>query len=315
MSLLERIYFFHSRIQEASYPNASDLAAEFEVSTATAHRDINYLRDRLLAPLAYSPQHTGYYYSQENFRLPFEESAEIMVFLGILSTIAGELGLEQLPELSQLQQKLGALAFPGKKNLEQYIHCEWIETEPVDNTVFQSVLTGLLDRLQLSISYADGSPDTPQRTLDPLKLLHYQGRWYLYAWCHLRRARRLFQLSRINTAQALKDQTSHAMAADDSSLTGVFGIFKGAPIGTVTLRFSGHAARTVRRQHWHPEQELIEIPEGVQLTLPVADEREVMMKVLQFGSQAEVIRPARFRRKISAELAKMSERYTLETTP
>lgn len=50
MSQLERIYAFHQRLKNNRFPNARTLQEEFELSRATAHRDINYLRDRLLAP-------------------------------------------------------------------------------------------------------------------------------------------------------------------------------------------------------------------------------------------------------------------------
>jgi len=53
MSQLERIYFFHQKLKNNRFPNARTLQEEFELSRATAHRDINSLRDRLLAPLAF----------------------------------------------------------------------------------------------------------------------------------------------------------------------------------------------------------------------------------------------------------------------
>ena len=109
MSLLERIYSFHSRIQAGRFPNASDLAEEFEVSPATAHRDIAYLRDRLLAPLKFDPRQNGYFYQEEGFRLPLEDSPRIVLFLGMLSSMASETGLETLPELKLLQKKLSSM--------------------------------------------------------------------------------------------------------------------------------------------------------------------------------------------------------------
>jgi predicted DNA-binding transcriptional regulator YafY len=82
MSLLERIYYFHSRIQDNLYPNSGDLVREFEVSAATAHRDIAYLRDRLLAPLCFSQRKNGYYYTEADFRLPFEDIPGLVLLLG-----------------------------------------------------------------------------------------------------------------------------------------------------------------------------------------------------------------------------------------
>ena len=109
MSLLERIYYFHARIQDGRYPNSGDLVAEFEVSAATAHRDIAYLRDRLLAPLAFDQKKNGYYYTDSGFRLPFADTPRLVALLGVLQKMGEETGLTNLPELRQLQKKIAAL--------------------------------------------------------------------------------------------------------------------------------------------------------------------------------------------------------------
>ncbi len=77
MSKLERIYYFHKQIKAGLFPNATDLAAKFEVSKITARRDIEYLRDRLLAPLDFNRNQNGYFYKEE-FSLPFENSPQII---------------------------------------------------------------------------------------------------------------------------------------------------------------------------------------------------------------------------------------------
>ncbi len=308
MSLLERIYYFHSRIEANRFPNATDLAAEFEISQATAHRDISYLRDRLLAPLEFDQQKNGYFYTEEGFRLPFEESSKIVLFLGILTTLASEAGLAELPEFAQLKSKLTAMVAPDKKELEQYLHCEWVETEQVDTVIFMTVLNALFEHTQVHISYLKGAAAS-SRTIDPLKLIHYQGRWYLYGWCHLRESRRLFHISRIKRAELLEHPVTHFMETEDTTLTGVFGIFKGEAQNEVTIRLTGQAAELIQLQHWHPKQRIEATEHGVLLTLPVADDREIIMKVLQFGKMAEIISPAGLREKINTEIKKMVELY------
>lgn len=310
MSLLERIYSFHSRIQAGRYPNANDLADEFEVSAATAHRDIAYLRDRLLAPLKFNPQKNGYFYEEEDFRLPFEDSPRIILFLGVLSSMASEAGLETLPELQQLQKKLSSMVLAHPEHLQDLIHCEWVEVQPVNNTVFDIVINSLLDGVQLDIEYMKtyGRPGTSRR-IDPLKLVNYQGRWYLLAWCRLRQGKRLFHLSRIKKIQPINQPIEHQLQPDDEYLTGVFGIFKGKARFTATIALTGTAADTVRDQHWHPDQRIEQTNTGILLHLPVADDRELIMKVLQFGNEAEVLTPDSLREKIKNKIVEMARRY------
>ncbi|PIE57429.1 MAG: hypothetical protein CSA33_08645 [Desulfobulbus propionicus] len=309
MSLLERIYFFHNRIQQQQFPNATELMDEFEISQATAHRDITYLRDRLLAPLAFSQKKNGYYYTTEGFRLPFEDSSKTILFLGLLTTIGSEAGLADLPELVQLREKLAKMVSPDHTALHKVVHCEWIETEPVSASILRIVLDSFQQKVQLRIVYDPGSIVT-ERTVDPLKLIHYQGRWYLYSWCMLRQEKRLFHLSRITRAQVEPSPVAHTLEDNAADITGVFGIFKGQVRTTVRIQFTANAAQTVQYQRWHPRQTIQKNSQGIILTLPVADEREIMMKILQFGRQARVLSPCSLKKKIAAEIAAMATLYS-----
>jgi len=104
MSRLERIYFFHQRLKNSRFPNANSLVEEFELSRATAHRDISYLRDRLLAPLAFDSSRKGFYYTDNAFSLPFEDSPKLLFLMSLLNKMANEAGLGSLPEMKKLEK-------------------------------------------------------------------------------------------------------------------------------------------------------------------------------------------------------------------
>ncbi|HFQ90999.1 MAG TPA: WYL domain-containing protein [Desulfobulbus sp.] len=309
MSTLERIYFFHTRIQAGRYPNTSSLVREFEISPATAHRDVAYLRDRLLAPLAFDRRRNGYYYTDTPFHLPFENSPSLVLLLGLLGSMARQSGLAGLTELDDLKDRIQGLVFPGQRDLHDLLYCEWIEMEEVDRRVFRDVLDSLRQQRRMTFRYRSGTGDTSERTVDPLKLVSYQGRWYLLGWCHLRRERRLFHLGRVSATALLAETADHGLARDDDWLTASFGIFKGPPRYRVTIRFTGKAARLVRHQFWHAEQEMHTEGDDIIMTLPVADDREIMMKVLQFGADARVLAPAELRHRLAAETRRMAALY------
>lgn len=311
MSLLERIYYFHDRTRHGRYPNSGDLVREFEVSPATAHRDIAYLRDRLLAPLAFSQRQNGYYYTDDGFQLPFEDTPQLILLLGLLEKIAAETGLQGLPELKKLQTKVQELIGRSKKDIRDVIHCEWIGTEPVDPKIFGAVLHGLLNCCRVDITYHSPAGKQSRRHIEPLKLVSYQGRWYILAWCRLRESRRMFHLARITAAEPTETTSENRLAADDDWLTGSFGIFKGDADArfTAQILFTGTAAEIIRRQRWHPAQHITETEQGLILHLPVADDRELLMNVLQFGSRARILQPAQLQEKIRLEIDKMACLY------
>ena len=167
------------------------------------------------------------------------------------------------------------------------------------------------DKTRLSIIYRTPAGDGSKRQIDPLKLVNYQGRWYILAWCCLRQSRRMFHMARITTTQPTDTKTEHVLEPGDDWLTGSFGIFKGdaATRFTAELLFKGTAADIIRCQRWHPDQEISKTAEGVILKLPVADDRELIMKVLQFGHQARIIHPKSLQGKISNEIEKMAAMY------
>ena len=64
-----RIQWFHTKIAELCYPNAVRLAERFHISHRQAQRDVDHLAKVLGAPLVYSKENKGYYYS-EPYSLP-----------------------------------------------------------------------------------------------------------------------------------------------------------------------------------------------------------------------------------------------------
>jgi predicted DNA-binding transcriptional regulator YafY len=47
----ERFLWFHNQVKAEKYPNSRTLAEKSELSRKTAQRDIEFMRDRLGAPL------------------------------------------------------------------------------------------------------------------------------------------------------------------------------------------------------------------------------------------------------------------------
>ncbi|MCB2216870.1 helix-turn-helix transcriptional regulator [Desulfofustis glycolicus] len=308
MSLLERIYFFHNELTRNRYPNARTLMREFEISQPTARRDIAYLRDRLLAPLTYDQRKNGFYYSDAAFNLPFENSARIVFLLGMLNKLATETGLGELPEIRQLEKRLTSMVATGGTPITDSIHCEWIEVEYPTPEVFDTIIEAIVKRRRLELTYSTLKHKQTERIVEPLKLINYQGRWYLAAWCTLREETRIFHLARIKKA-AVGARAVHSASTADKDLDRSFGIFKGPLRYRAEILFTGEAAELVKNQYWHREQEIESSTDGIIMRLPVSDNREIMMKVLQYGAQAKVLGPLELRHRVETEIAKLTDSY------
>lgn len=309
MSLLERVYSFHQDILDNRFPNATTLVKQFEISLATARRDIAYLRDRLLAPLCFDTLKNGYYYSDDSFSLPFTQSPKIILLIAMLQKLAEEAGLRELPELKQLETKLSSLLKADYHQLHRSLYCEWIELESIDPDIFSSIIQAVINQRGLELTYSSAKGKNSNRVVEPQRLCNYQGRWYLLGFCRLRNGLRMFHLARIGAVSTLDEKITPIENLEERYLQPAFGIFKGETTYKATIHFSHTAAELVAKQHWHKEQQIEQVEGGILLTLPVSDDREIAMKVLQYGSQARVINPPQLQQFITDEIKAMNRLY------
>jgi len=308
MSVLERVFHFHQEILRNRYPNTKTLIGEFEISVATAKRDIAYLRDRLLAPLAVDARKNGFYYTRDDFQLPFTDSPRIVFLLAVLNKLASEAGLGALTELKELQQRLSAMISPRYNSIVDALYCEWIETESIDQEIFATIVDSVGSQRLVEIRYKPIGKPTGTRKVAPQQILNYQGRWYLRGYCTMRREPRLFHLARVRSATLTNEKISPAVPPyepDHSS----FGIFSSKTKYRAEILFTDIAAELVRQQHWHDDQQVRMTDQGLILSLPVGDDRELLMKILQYGARAQVLSPPELAIKLRDEIRKMAENY------
>ena len=67
-------------MQAGTFPNATTLAREVEVTTKTIHRDIEFMRDRLNLPVEFDPSRNGYFYNGEVSAFPTMQITEGEIF-------------------------------------------------------------------------------------------------------------------------------------------------------------------------------------------------------------------------------------------
>jgi predicted DNA-binding transcriptional regulator YafY len=159
---------------------------------------------------------------------------------------------------------------------------------------FQTVAGAVLQRKRLSIHYYNRDRDeTSQRQISPQRLTHYRDNWYLDAWCHEKKGLRTFSVECIRQADALNKP---AKAVPESTLNkelgSAYGIFAGQPAATAVLRFNARRARWVAEETWHPQQQSRWLEDGrFELRVPYSDPRELIMDILKYGPDVEVVAP------------------------
>jgi predicted DNA-binding transcriptional regulator YafY len=315
---LERYFWFDNQIKMGMFPNATTLATNFECDKKTAQRAIDFMRDRLHAPLKYDAVKRGYLYTDNSFELPSlqvsqEELLAILLAQNILSHSAGGTISALINRFGKrLFVKMGNLGL-DEQRMKEAFSATWNEYAPAKGLVFQQVAKALLENRVLEFSYTTPKDQqTNLRTVEPHHLQHYMGSWTMIGFCRLRNDWRKFMLSRMAeltvTTEIFKPQPRSAW---QDQLEGGFGIFQGGKLTTVKLRFNPFRAAWIREQIWHPQQTIMELPDGsLDMTLPVYKFHEIRMKILQFGGDVEVMEPRELRDEIKSEIEMMGRIYS-----
>ena len=290
----------HQAVQAGDYPNASTLAESLEVSSKTAQRDLDFMRDRMGLPLAYDSQRFGYYYTEDVNAFPTLQITEGELF----ALLVAEKALQQYrgttfekPLVSAFQKMAASLPDAVSLHLADWNQTISFRTsaEPLLNLeIFDLLARATARRQQLRLTYRKpGRSEGETRVVDPYHLANINGEWFLFAYCHLRRDIRTFVPARMASVE-LTGQTferPHKFSLD-KRLKDSFGVLSGENQQAVVIRFSARAADYIREKKWHPSQQLRKLKSGgLELRLTLSSLAEIQRWILGWGGEAVPVNP------------------------
>lgn len=314
----ERFLWFHNEIKQNKYPNTRTLAKQFEISEKTAQRNIEFMRDRLHAPLHYIPARRGYDYDDNTWEMPglwLHEDELISLLLSYRLAAAvpdSEIKTAMRNFLNHVIAIHSATDF-SIAELDNKISVKNIAYARTRESVFHRILEALLKSRSLRIEYySPHNSENSIRDILPLHLLNYMGTWHIIAHCNVKNELRDFVLSRIKSVTASSKPVSARTPASrvKDYIGHTFGILRGEKPQNVCLQFAKDIAPWIIEQNWHPEQITVAGKDGrLILTIPVADFREIKREILRYGSQVEVVFPDELRNEVKKEIDKMKIIY------
>lgn len=322
MDRTERFYKIQRLLNQRKAVPRDAFLDELEVSRATFKRDLEYLRDRMQMPIVYDRELGGYRIDQDAatahlFQLPglwfsSEEVHALLTMEHMLERLQpGLLGPQLRPLRDLIRKSLESTDFTASE-VSKRIRILQVGVRPVESAAFQAISSALLSRRRLSIKhYRRARDETLDRVISPQRLVYYRDNWYLDAWCHLRKGLRTFSVDVISDATVMPKRAREITDRTlDETLGAGFGIFSGRKTQNAVLRFSAVRARWVSRETWHSEQDgHFELDGAYMLTVPYSDPRELMMDIMKYGSDVEVLAPASLREMVGRELGAASARY------
>jgi predicted DNA-binding transcriptional regulator YafY len=317
MKTFENIFRLHRLLRASRHPvSLKRIREALECSERTAHRTIGELRDFLGAPIEHQRSApAGYRYTDTAYELPglWFSATEIQALLV----------LQQLLQSFEPGLLDDALE-PLRRRLDQILVSQGLSTgdgarirllkiaSRKPGAFFNTVATAVLQQKRLSIRYdARSTGRCTLREVSPLRMIHYRDNWYLDAWCHKQNALRTFALDCIESATPLDVS---CVKRDDSvldrELGSSYGIISGVPTSVVRMRFTPLRARWVAREQWHPDQKGWYDESGhYMLELPYSRSNELILDILRYGPDVEVIAPLDLRKAVADRLREALAQY------
>jgi predicted DNA-binding transcriptional regulator YafY len=322
MDRTERFYKLHRLLEAKGTVRIAELLRELGVSRATFKRDLEYMRDRMNAPIEWDREKRGYRFAAPapgapRYELPGlwfspEEIRALLTMQHLLASLQpGLLEPHVKPLLARLRAALGSGEHPADE-IERRIRIIHLGARKLALPHFERVAAAVLNRQRLRIVYvARGSNERTEREISPQRLVHYRENWYCDAWCHLREDLRSFAVDAIRAAEPVGKKAKNVPDRElDEVLAAGYGIFSGRKTTWAKLRFTPERARWVAAEEWHPQQKSRFDADGSYvLELPFSDHRELAMDILRHGPHVEVLEPASLRAAVKAQLVAALARY------
>lgn len=319
--MYRKIITFDSLLKQSKYPvPIKDILKELACSRSAFYRLRDFFLYTLRAPLEYNKKYKGYIYTadeKDTFEIPglwftVEELEALACFEYIITSINSNILDSTLkPFRKRLDTLLDAQKIM-KKNWQQRIKILPIGSRPINGDILRKLAEAVLHTKKINITYkALHSSKITERTISPQTLLRYRDNWYADALCHKREDLRTFSLNRIQNASVLKEEAVLLPIKKLKEHFGdAYGIFSGKAEHVAEIRFTGHAAQALAQEIWHPRQQGETQPDkSYLLRIPYRDSTELIMDVLRWASNAEVISPPKLREEITATLEKTVNKY------
>ena len=322
MDRTERFHIIDQLLCNQRLVTREQFLRALEISAATFKRDLEYMRDRLAAPIVWDSELRGYSYDSsetgaDQYQLPglWFNTSEIQALLTMDALLENLQPGILSNHVKPLQSRIRMLLDKGDHSAEEIskrIRILPVAAKKYRSENFQAISQALLTRKRIQIHYySRQQDDISNREISPQRLIYYRDNWYLDSWCHWRKALRSFSVDAIKQVEIL-----HGTAKDideqylNHELASGYGIFSGAETHQAVLRFSPGIARWVSRELWHSKQHSHYDDSGYYiLQIPYSQDIELIMDILKHGPEVEVLAPPNLRHKVIDRIKAMQALY------
>lgn len=293
--LLEIVYILLDKKQVT----AKQLAEQFEVSPRTIYRDIDVLSAAGIP--VYTNQGKGGGIRLLDQYVLGKSMLSDKEQMDIISSLQG-LNALNVPDVEPVLTKLAAIF---NKNSTSWIDVEFSRwgSDSAEQGKFNLLKTAILNRNVATFDYYSSYGESTERTVEPVKLV-FKGRgWYIYGFCRLKNAFRMFKVTRIKNLVCSEETFTREIPGE---------IWSDSPDvsdRTVNLVLKIEPRMAYRVYDEFDQGSIVKNPDGsFMVKVEYVEDEWVYGYIMSFGNDAEVIEPEHVRdiikRKLEASLRK-----------
>jgi predicted DNA-binding transcriptional regulator YafY len=276
--------------------NARELAERFEVSRRTIQRDMETLECAGIPIISYQGKDGGYgimpqyrigasYLSKEQWSLLF-------------ASLDGVSGVYNEKTMLELKEKLSSI-HRGHLLTESEPMILDFKAYGYDESISKSIETikrAIERKNVLRIEYHNLKGEAIERCIEPMKLILKVNQWYVAAYCRVRKAQRIFKLSRIRDIQ----ETVYYFDPKPIVIEKLFGQ---NDVKEVNLHLMFDAIDYGRITSFFPIK-CIEFLEGgkIEVKVKYPEDEWIYSMLMGFGDKVDIIKPKRIKKIVAERL-------------
>jgi predicted DNA-binding transcriptional regulator YafY len=255
-------------------------------------------------------------------RITATASELIALSLGrqLLHPLAGTpfwMGIESF--WNKIREELPATVLEHYEKFARTLRVRGVPTKSYERQhgIIKTINRAILEHRVVEILYQSREKPTGTRKIEPYAIVLYQASLYVIAADHElpgddpAARMRTWKIDRFEKATLLDEWFKESEPVDvDQFLSHSLGVFFGRDPQPFKIRLSPQAARLVAEEPWHAEQALNQLPTGdFELDIQAVNEVDIIQRVLELGSEAEILEPASTRKTMQTIVERLTQMY------
>ncbi|MCB0480725.1 MAG: WYL domain-containing protein [Flavobacteriales bacterium] len=292
------------------------------ISESTIEKDLYAMRNEeglgYLAPIKYSRELNGYYYTDPNYSIndiPLNDD-DIEAIKFATHTLSQFKSISVFSDFENAIEKLmGRISISNDlrdTSIEQYVSFE-SSPSAKGTDYLNPLLECIQENQKIELHYQSFMAGVQSvRILHPYLLKEYRNRWYLLGKDQKDNKIKTFGLDRIRGLQPLEEKfTMDSEFNPQDFFNYAYGITAvDEKPERIILEFSGGQGKYVKSQPLHHSQKILkETGDRLQISLDLQISYELIMEILSFGNKAKVLAPTKLVDQIKSELENALKNY------